>query len=160
MDKQNDDKKRPFDEDDPFDMPIDQINLRGYGSEKKKPSKFREKLPSILFVCGLFIIVVGIAAGILWINFTALKTEVSGLRAKINSMDVVSIKSQIKSQEEKLDVAKKENEKLKNELAQLKKDIDAIKAKKEKADLTSQKFQSGKKKSAGKDIRNKPRNLR
>ena len=159
MIKLDEEEKQVKNDDDLFRIPEDHLNIKDTFEEKRGfLSKLKDLSPLLHIVTGLLVIIVGIIAVLAWINMSAISAETKDLRAKMNSIDMAGLKSQLATVESSLENMKKEDEKFRANVSQLNNEVHTMKAKIEKAEAVIQKQQPlAKKKPADKPQPQKPK---
>jgi len=143
-----DDKKTKVD-DDFFKIPLQQWNVQEKNFQQNRISRAKELLPYLSPVSLVLTILIAIATGYLWMQISSLGTGIENLNVKVSGMDTTSLKSRLMTAEAALEHVNKENNNLKSELAHLRNEMEAMKARKEKAEAAALKQVPAKKKAIG-----------
>ncbi|MCX8021712.1 MAG: hypothetical protein N2745_02950 [Syntrophorhabdaceae bacterium] len=138
MDRLNEKEKEIRITDEFFKTPPDHWETKGSREDNGFTSKLKNVLSILTPIMFVVIIVLSVAAVFMWKDIGTLQTSIKTLNSKINSIDTAGLKSQLVVLETKVEHMAKENEKLRNEIAQIHNDIDALKAKREKAEAQRQ----------------------
>jgi len=140
-------------DDDFFKMPEEQWKPKEIDGEGSAVEKIKNLLPLLLPIAFVLIIVIGAATAFLRMQISVVKGDIVNLDKKVSNVDFAAFKSEIAAFQTKLERINKENDKLKFDLAQLRNEMDVIKARKEKSDMSAQKQSAAKKKAASKNPR-------
>jgi hypothetical protein len=146
--KIDEEDKKTKSDDDFLKIPMHQWNVQEKTSDKYGISKMRELLPALLPVSLILTILLAIATGYLWKQVSAVNTGIKNLNLTMNGLDVGGLKSRLMIAEASIEERGKENGRLKAELAKLNSEMEALKARKEKAEAAALKQASVKKKPA------------
>ncbi len=137
-------------DDDFFKMPEEPLKPIVNNEDSGIAAKIKNLFPILLPAVLILIIIIGIVTVFLRIQISAAQNDIVTLNNKVSSIDMSDFKSSIAAMDEKIESVNKENDRLKSDLAQLRNEMVAIKAKKEKADASVQKKVVPKKKAPAK----------
>jgi len=126
-------------DDDFFKMPEEPLKPIIKDEDNGITAKIKNLFPLLLAAALILIIIIGVVTVFLRIQISAAQSDITNLNNKISSIDVSDFKSVIAAMDEKIERVNKENDKLKSDLTQLRNEMVAMKAKKEKADTPVQK---------------------
>jgi cell division protein FtsB len=146
--KIDEEDKKTKSDDDFLKIPLHQWNVQEKTRDKYGISRIKEFLPSLLPVSLVLIILLALATGYVWTQVSALNAGIKNMNLTVNNMDVGGLKSRLIIAENSIEEITKENGRLKAELARLHNELEATRARKEKADAAALKQASAKKKPA------------
>jgi hypothetical protein len=146
--KIDEDDKKTKSDDDFLKIPLHQWNVQEKTRDKYGISKMKELSPSLLPVSLILIILLAMATGYVWTQVSTLNTGIKNMNLAVNSLDVGGLKSRLMVAETSIEEMRKENGRLKGEFARLTNEMEAMKARKEKADAVALKQAPAKKKPA------------
>jgi hypothetical protein len=147
--KIDEEDKKANSDDDFLKIPLHQWNVQERTSDKYGISRAKEFLSYLAPASLVLTILLALATGYLWTQVSSLNAGIKNLNLMISSMDVESLKSKLAAAENSLAHVDKENGRLKAELAKLTNEVEAMKARKEKADAAALKQAPAKKKAVG-----------